>query len=121
MMNTTWRKETLFDIVNAVVGTFLFASPWLFGFATEQAASWNAWLSGIVVAGLAIAALASFMEWEEWMTLVVGLWVVASPWLVAFSGIATAMWLHVIAGAIVAIAAGVRLWLTHEHRPRVRA
>lgn len=117
----TMRKETIADAVNLVLGAFLFVSPWIFGFATGTTASWNAWLSGIVVAGLAIAALAAFAEWEEWIELIVGIWVAASPWLVGFTANATAMWLHVAIGAIVAIAAAIHLWSVHNRPPRVTA
>jgi hypothetical protein len=112
------KKETLPDVINLVLGAFLFLSPWIFGFTPEAAASWNAWLSGIVVAGLAIAALAAFAEWEEWLNLVVGIWVAASPWLVNFSAHATATRLHLIVGIIVAAVAAIRLWLT-RHGARV--
>lgn len=117
----TMRKETIADTANLVLGAFLFVSPWIFGFATETTASWNAWLSGIVIAGLAIAALAAFAEWEEWIELIVGIWVAASPWLVGFTANATAMWLHVVVGVIVAVAAAIHLWIVHNSPPRVAA
>ena len=120
-MTTTWRRETLPDVINLVLGAGLFLSPWLFGFVSETSASWNAWLSGILIAALAIAALAAFAEWEEWLNVVVGLWVAVSPWLVNFSANVTAMRLHLIAGIIVAAVAGVRIWLVHNDHPRVTA
>src|ERR1700756_894423 len=113
-MQQTWKREALTDVVNLVLGVWLFLSPWIFGFDPETAASWNACLSGIVIAGLAIAALAAFAEWEEWLNLIVGLWVAASPWLGNFSANGTAMGLHLIVGIVVAVIAGVRLWLTHD-------
>jgi hypothetical protein len=114
------RKDALPDIVNLIVGAFLFLSPWLFGFAGDAAASWNAWVSGIVIAALAIAALSAFAEWEEWLNLIVGLWVAASPWLVKFAENTTAMRLHLIAGIVVAIVAAMRIWSVHNG-PRVTA
>lgn len=113
-MRHTWKKEELTDGVNLVLGAWLFLSPWIFGFTSETAASWNAWLSGIVIAGLAIAALAAFAEWEEWISLV-------SPWLVGFSANATAAWVHFVVGVIVAVVAAIRLWFVHHGPPRVTA
>jgi len=121
MMETAWRKEAVGDIVNVVLGAFLFLTPWIFGFVPEAAASWNAWLSGIVIAGLAIAALAAYAEWEEWLNLVVGLWVAISPWAVGFSANAAAAYAHVVVGVIVALAAALRVWLAHHRTPRVTA
>jgi ABC-type uncharacterized transport system permease subunit len=114
MMERAWKKEAVADVVNVVLGAFLFVTPWLYRYGSEGAASWNAWLSGIVVAGLAVAALAAYAEWEEWLNLLVGLWVAASPWLVGFSANATATHMHLVVGVIVALAAAVRLWFAHR-------
>src|SRR2546423_851521 len=118
MVEHSWRKEALTDVINLLLGAWLFLSPWIFGFVGEVAPSWNGWLSGIVVAGLAIAALAAFAEWEEWLNLIVGIWVAVSPWLVGFSVNAAATRVHLIVGVIVAVVAAIRLWLAHQGPPR---
>jgi ABC-type uncharacterized transport system permease subunit len=120
-MLNTWRKEILADVINLILGAGLFLSPWIFGFSSEATPSWNAWLSGLVIAGLAIAALAAFAEWEEWLNLAVGIWVAVSPWLVAFAANTTAAWIHVVAGAAVALVAALRIWFAHQDHPRVTA
>lgn len=63
------KQEKLPDLVNLLLGVGLFVSPWAFGFTNLNAASWNAWLSGALIAALAAAALWLFAEWEEWLTL----------------------------------------------------
>jgi|SRR5688572_21226392 uncharacterized membrane protein (DUF441 family) len=105
---------TAINIVNAIAAAFLFISPWLFGFAGEPAASWNAWISGLLIAGLALAAVVELREWEEWINLLLGLWVAVAPWLVGFAGVASAMWTHVGVGVVVAILAAVELWLIRQ-------
>src|ERR1700756_666904 len=92
------------DVINLILGAFLFISPWLFSFA-PGAESWNAWIAGAFIAVLSIAALSAFAEWEEWLNLIVGLWVIISPWALKFSGSVDAMRTAVIVGAIVAILA----------------
>jgi hypothetical protein len=87
------------DTVNLVIGLGLFVSPWGFGFAGESPTNWNAWLSGILIAALAVAALAIFIEWQEWIALAAGIWVALSPWVLDFSAKATVTTLHVIAGS----------------------
>ena len=67
------------DVVNLILGAFLFIAPWLFNYA-PGAESWNAWIAGAVIAALSVVALSAFAEWEEWLNLVVGLWVIVSPW-----------------------------------------
>jgi uncharacterized membrane protein HdeD (DUF308 family) len=120
-MNSILKKEAVADVVNAILGVFLFFSPWLFLFSSESAASWNAGVSGFIVAGLSIAALAAFAEWEEWVNLIVGAWVAISPWLVGFAANSTALSLHLIVGIVVAAIAAARLWLLHNSTPHVTA
>jgi hypothetical protein len=50
-----------------------------------------------------------------------GVWVAASPWIVGFAGHLTATWVHLLTGIVVAVVAGVRLWLMHRTPPRVTA
>jgi hypothetical protein len=121
MMQKAWKKEEIADVVNLALGAWLFLTPWIFGFVPESSASWNAWISGVVIGALAIAALVAFAEWEEWINLALGLWVVASPWVVGFSGHSTATGVHVLVGIAVAVVAAVRLWFIHRSPPRVTA
>lgn len=107
-----WKNERTCDVLNLILGALLFISPWAFAF-TAGPQSQNAVISGIVIAVLSIAALAAFAQWEEWLNLIVGLWVVASPWLLGFTD-TTAMWVHVVIGAIVAAIAAVELWMTNH-------
>jgi hypothetical protein len=115
------KRETLADVINLVLGAWLFLTPWIFGFVPNTAASWNAWLSGVAIGVVALAALLAFAEWEEWINLLLGVWVAVSAWAVGFAVHATATWVHVVTGIIVAVVAGVRLWLMHRTPPRVSA
>jgi len=118
-MMENWTKAKWCDVANLVLSAFLFFSPWIFGFAAGMASE-NAYIAGIVIAGLAIAALAAFAVWEEWLNLIVGLWVVVSPWVLGFQG-TTAMTVHVIIGAAVAILAAIELWMMSQIPPRLTA
>lgn len=42
---------------NFWIGGYYFVSPWIFGYADESSAAWNAWLVGAAVALLAALAL----------------------------------------------------------------
>ena len=66
-------EKNVQDWISLVCGALLFISPWALGFVGDLAAARTAWVGGIVIAALAIAALVQFAEWEEWVTLVVGL------------------------------------------------
>src|SRR5882757_3077301 len=108
-MNDEWTNAKYCDVANLILGAILFVSPWLFAF-DAGAPSQNANISGIVIALLSIAALAAFAVWEEWLNLIVGLWVIVSPWILGFQG-TTAMTVHVIIGIIVALLAAIELWI----------
>jgi hypothetical protein len=114
-----WMNAKLCDVANLILGAILFVSPWIFGFA-PGAESQNAMISGIVIAVLSVAALAAFAVWEEWLNLIVGLWVIVSPWILGFAG-ATAMTVHVVIGILVALLAAVELWVLHQGPPRQTA
>lgn len=100
------------DIANIVAGLALLLSPWYLGYVGEPYATWNAWIVGASVALIAIAALFAFHRVEEWANVAVGLWAVIAPWVLGFSAVASATWVHVIAGLVVAILAAVNLWFT---------
>lgn len=114
-----WSNAKYCDVANLVLGAILFISPWLFGFE-GGVASQNAIICGIVIALLSIAALSAFAVWEEWLNLIVGLWVIVSPWILGFTA-TTAQTVHLIIGLIVAALAAVELWLMHQNPPRQTA
>lgn len=107
------NNRTAFDIVNIVAGFGLLLSPWLLGCAAETYAAWNAWVVGTVIAVIAAAALYAFYEAEEWVNLVAGIWTVAAPWVLGFSAVTAAMWVHVVAGIVVAVLAAGNIWFSH--------
>src|SRR5246127_647974 len=112
-----WTNAKLCEAANLILGAILFVSPWMFAFAAG-ALSTNAYITGIAIAILAIAALAAFAVLEEWLNLVVGLWALVSPWVLGFHG-TTAMTVHVVIGAAVAILAAIELWMMSQIPPRL--
>jgi hypothetical protein len=96
-------------------------APWILGFASEHVAAPNAWVSGIVIGAVATGAPTKLAEWEDWINLLLGVWVLVSPWVLSFSAQTTARWAHVGIGLIVAVLAGLRLWFMHQIPQRVGA
>jgi SPW repeat len=107
-----WRNERTCDVLNLILGAFLLISPWIVGFDSGVQTQ-NAVICGLIIAVLSIAALSAFFEWEEWLNLIVGLWVLVSPWVLGFTGTAAAQ-VHFIVGILVAVIAAVELWMTHH-------
>ena len=112
-----WNNARLCDVANLILGAVLFLSPWIFGFEAGRASD-NAYVAGLVIVVLAIAALAAFAVWEEWLNLIVGLWTLVSPWVLGFQG-TTAMTVHVLIGAAVAVLAAIEIWLITQNPPRL--
>lgn len=105
-----WSGVRLCDVINLILGTVLFFSPWLFDLSTG--AQWQtASVVGIMIAVLSIAALAAFAVWEEWFVLAAALVLIASPWLLRFEH-SDAMTIDVAIGIVVAALAICEVWLT---------
>ncbi|TCU20145.1 SPW repeat protein [Rhizobium sullae] len=119
-MAITWMEgKKSQDWANLVLAVCLFISPWVIGFSAETMPSWNAWIAAVILGALAVAALSVFAEWEEWANLVLGLWMVVSPWVLGFTANASAMWTAVVMGVLIA---AVSLWAVWDvHHPQAHA
>lgn len=95
------------DPVSIVLGLWLAASPWALGFQAETNPTSNAVLLGILVTIVALFALFGVEARQAWANIVLGTWLVVSPWLIGFSGLEPALWNAVIVGAAIAVLA---LW-----------
>jgi uncharacterized membrane protein HdeD (DUF308 family) len=107
-------EKNVQDWISLVCGVLLFVSPWALDFAGDLIAARTAWVGGIVIAVMAIAVLVRFAEWEEWVTLVVGLAVAASPWVLGFAALHHALVVCVVLGLIVALASVTEIWTAHH-------
>ena len=115
------KTEHWEDVVNAFLGAVLFLMPWLFELGST-AAAWNVGIVGAVIVALSIAAIVRFTQWEEWINLILGLWVMVSPWVLGFAAMAAAMWGHVVIGAAIVALAALELWMSdYHHTPHVKA
>ena len=106
---STWRRESVLDLYSLMVGLFLFASPWLFVFPNEDARI-DIWASSALVAATSIIAIVMFSDWEEWLNLLLGFWLVISPWVLGFTH-TKAMHVSIGAGIVVSFMAALELWL----------
>jgi hypothetical protein len=107
-----WRRESILDLYNLVLAAFLFISPWLFAQASGTAAA-DLRISGAAVAILSLAAMLAFATWEEWANLLLGIWLIVSPWVLGFPH-TTAMHFSIGIGAAVAFFAALELWLVYD-------
>ena len=97
---TRWQ-----DWANLIFGVWMLISPAVLAMATTGPAAWNAYIVGIAVGVVAIIALIQPAGWEEVINLLLGLWLLASPWLVGFAAVAAAVTNQVIFGLLIVIGA----------------
>jgi multisubunit Na+/H+ antiporter MnhB subunit len=95
------------DPVNAVLGVALVVSPWVLDYSSETFAMSNAVVIGLALVAAALGAMLAPQAWEEWTEAVLGLWMVISPWMLAYSHVQVAMYAAVVVGLIVVLLA---LW-----------
>ena len=78
------------DPVNAVLGVWLIGAPWAFAFQAETAAVANSVVIGLALLASPLAAIVLQRVWEEWVELALGLWLIASSWVLGFSAVSMA-------------------------------
>jgi hypothetical protein len=117
-MTGKWRRESVLDLYNLLLAILLFASPWFLSRATT-ATDANLWISAVVIGAISIAAMLAFVWWEEWINLLLGLWLIVSPWLLGFAH-TRAMHFSIAIGVVVAFMAALEVWLVHDREEESR-
>lgn len=96
------------DWTNLIAGAWLFASPWLVGYAGRPVAAGNAWILGPAIMVFALWALAEpAARAVDWWLGVAAAWVFVAPWLLGFAAVAAAAW---NAWALAVALAVVTIW-----------
>jgi len=103
------------DWVNLVLGVWLFISPFIGIGVHNDIAAANSYVAGVVVAVFAIAAIARPQLWEEWLNLIVGIWLIIAPFALHFTTQAGPTWNQIIVGLLIGIDAA---WAATELRGR---
>jgi SPW repeat len=109
---TKWRRESVLDIYNLLLAAVLFSSPWLFKL-TNSVGELDLSTTGAVIAVFSLAAIAAYANWEEWINLVLGVWLITSPWMLGFAH-TRAMHFSIGLGVVVAFLAALELWLQYD-------
>ena len=119
-LETSWNvRKSVRDWINLICGVLLFISPWALGFSGNMTAAMTAWVGGLVIAIMGLAALIQFAEWEDWVALVAGVLMIVAPWIMGFAAVGYAVWAFVVLGLIVAGASLSEIWMIRH--PAARA
>src|SRR5262249_33539296 len=108
----TWRRESVLDLYNIGLAALLFAAPLLLSLPNGTTRM-DFWIIGAAVVAISLAATFVYANWEEWVNVLFGVWLMASPWILGFSHI-RAMVFAVGVGFLMAFLAILELWLMYE-------
>ncbi len=113
MKDRRWQDHIIF-----VVGLWLIVSPWSLGALGPDAlplgaAAWSFFFCGLVVAALGGLAYASRYVWEDRLDVLLGAWLISSPWILRFADHALLTWNAILSGLALMILAGWVLWRKH--------
>ena len=108
-----WQeREFVLDLYNLFLATVLFSSPWLFKLTNGQGKI-DLWVTSAAIGVISFAAIIAYRDWEEWLNVLLGLWLIASPWLLGFPH-TRAMHFSIGIGVVVAFLALLDLFLHYE-------
>lgn len=81
------------------LGLWLCISPWALHFDLAPGPTRTAVITGVLLILVEAVTLSVFRSWEEWLNVVLGLWLIVAPWIVGASGAATVNF--VVVGVVV--------------------
>jgi hypothetical protein len=92
------------SVLNLLAGVWLIISPWALSFSGVLRPTWDAVAVGIAVGVLAIIRLGTEgTQGLSWINLVLGIWMLISPFVLDFVGSTVAMWNAVLLGILVGL------------------
>lgn len=101
----TWE-----DWCGVMLGALIVLSPWFAGEASRGEVVINAVLIGLLVLVLAQLELLVVQRWEEIFEFVIGLWLMASPFVFGYAASGSLRFWHFILGGLVALIGALELW-----------
>lgn len=104
------------DAITVVVGAWLVAAVFVLKVTPSDGVAltlpaWNFILVGAAVILLAGSALLAYRQWEEWVLLVLAIWLAISPWALGYTELTPYVTTAWVSAAVIALVAGATvLW-----------
>lgn len=93
-------------VLLSVVG--LAIATWIAISHTDRTATWTPCFAVSATIFLALAAATPDATWAATVRLVMSVWLMMAPWLLAFADLPLARWSHVITGSLIALLSAPR-------------
>lgn len=84
-----------------LLGIWLCISPGLLQFGNDATATFVAVITGVLLICIEVVTVSTFRLWEEWINVVLGAWLIVTPWVLSFYLNMAAMANFVVVGALV--------------------
>jgi len=115
---TPAAKRTL-DVVNLILGVWVFISPWIFSVQDNVAAIWSMVILGGAIVILSLWAMSQVNNIApEWINILLGALLFLSPWAMSYVAYLGAAWSAWLCGAAVVLLAAIDLPMTHQYPTR---
>ena len=105
------------DWFGMLLGVLIVVSPWFPMQGNQEVMDsersimiLNTFVVGMLVFGLAQLEYVALQRWEEVGEIVLGLWLIASPWIFGYPGDEFLRVWHVMLGAVVVLLGALQLW-----------
>lgn len=106
------------DGVGWGLALWLMLSPWILEFASDAVAMRTTVGFGFALLAIEVLALTAFRTWEEWINALIGLALIAAPFVQKFTA-KPAIYNAVIVGAIIVLLAATELRQERNDRSRI--
>lgn len=107
---TRWQ-----DWVTAGLGVALIIAPWMVGVDSNIAFTLNAWFVGVLSLAAALESLSQPSRFApEWITLLLGIWLLLSPWALSFLAVGSAAITAWIIAMLLIVTSGLTLGETRR-------
>ena len=104
------EHKTWEDVATLFLGFVLMISPWIVSQTTSGDAISNAGIIGFFLILLAGFEMSRLHRWEEVVTLLLGLWMIVSPYVLGYEMLTPLAPVHQVIGALVSVLAMLQLW-----------
>jgi hypothetical protein len=114
MVSTRSRRWQ--DVINLLLGIWLFISPWVIGFRSSMPDnSWNFYVVGGGFILFALLGLATRWILGEWVNLALGIWLIVAPWILFFNEHHDASGVSIGVGAVATV---LSIWMLGQRHVR---
>jgi hypothetical protein len=103
------KRNVRQDLVNLYLGIWAVLTPWLVGHHPGTGVVADYVVVGILISFFAIAALIAFRPWQEGVNIVLGAWLLVSPWVLGFRANPSLAGSAVLIGILVTICSALAL------------